>query len=36
MKYKKFYFGKLSPKILENLDEEQYSSKHCIIQSVDG
>ena len=35
MKYKKFYFGKLSSKILENLDEEHKSKMNFLIKELE-
>ena len=35
MKYKKFYFGKLSPKILEHLDEEHKSKMNFLIKELE-
>ena len=34
MKYKKFYFGELSSKILENLDEEHKSKMNFLIKEL--
>ena len=34
MKYKKFYFGKISPKILEKLDEEHSCKMRLLIEEL--